>query len=97
MHLSARTLLISAPDLSKFLSCAHLTLLDRLTAVGLQPKPPEYDDPTLEALFARGLEHEGAYLDALKAQGLTVVEFEDEVLGPADEALVGLLFGFLPE
>ena len=78
MHLSDTTLILSATDLSKFLSCTHLTLLDRLTALGLQPKPPKYDDPALEALFARGLEHEVAYLDALKTQGLTVVEFEDE-------------------
>ena len=78
MHLSDTTLILSATDLSKFLSCTHVTLLDRLTALGLQPKPPKYDDPALEALFARGLEHEASYLDALKAQTLSVVEFEDK-------------------
>ncbi len=78
MHLSDTTLILSATGLSKFLSCHHLTLLDRLTALGLQPKPPKYDDPALEALFARGLEHEAAYLDALKAESLSVVEFQDE-------------------
>ena len=78
MHLSDNTLILSATDLSKFLSCGHLTLLDRLTALGLQPKPPQYDDPALEALFARGIQHEQDYLDALKAEGLTVIEFEDE-------------------
>ena len=78
MHLSDTTLILSATDLSKFLSCHHLTLLDRLTALGLQPKPPKYDDPALKALFARGLQHEQAYLEALKAEGLSVVEFEDE-------------------
>ena len=77
MHLSENTLILSATDLSKFLSCGHLTLLDRLTALGLQPKAPKYDDPALDVLFARGLEHEQAYLEALKAEGLSVVEFED--------------------
>ena len=51
MHLSDTTLILSATDLSKFLSCTHVTLLDRLTALGLQPKPPKYDDPALEALW----------------------------------------------
>jgi predicted RecB family nuclease len=78
MHLSDTTLLLSATDLSKYLACNNLPLLDRLTALGLQPKPPKYDDPALEALFARGLEHEQAYLDALKANGLKVIEFQDE-------------------
>ena len=67
----------NATDLSKFLACGQLTLLDRLTALRLQPKPPKYDDPALEVLFERGLEHEQAYLEALKTEGLSVIEFDD--------------------
>ena len=37
MHLSDTTLILSATDLRKFLSCTHVTLLDRLTALGLAP------------------------------------------------------------
>ena len=69
MHLSDNTLILSATDLSKFQSCGHLTLLDRLTALGLQPKPPKYDDPPLDLLFACRLQHEQAYVEALNQKG----------------------------
>ncbi|MEX2284819.1 MAG: TM0106 family RecB-like putative nuclease [Gemmatimonadota bacterium] len=61
-------LVFSATDLSNFLACQHLTLMDRRTASG-GPRPPKYDDPALELLWKRGLEHEQAWLTAQRAGG----------------------------
>ena len=77
MHLTSDTLVFSATDLSTFLSCAHLTRLNRLTALGLQPPAPKYDDPSLQVLFDRGMEHERAYLQSLEDADLRVIEFDD--------------------
>jgi uncharacterized protein len=74
-------LIFSATDLSHFLACSHLTLLDRRTARG-GPKPPRYDDPALDVLWQRGLEHEQAYLTELRADStLRIVE----IAAPAKE------------
>lgn len=75
MHLSDTGLIFSATDLSNFLACPHLILLDRQAALG-GPKPPKFDDPGAEVLRARGLEHETAHLETLKAQGLSVARPE---------------------
>ena len=61
-------LIFSATDLSNFLACRHLTLLSRRTALG-GPRPRRFDDPGLEVLQQRGLEHEQAYLAHLRAGG----------------------------
>lgn len=66
----------SASDLSNFLACNHLALLDRAARLG-GPKPPVFDDPGLELLWERGLRHEAAYEEALRGQGLTVLRIED--------------------
>jgi predicted RecB family nuclease len=62
------TLLFSATDLSNFLACPHLTLLNRRTALG-GPKPPYFPDPGLDALRQRGQEHEQAFLSRLREAG----------------------------
>jgi uncharacterized protein len=66
-------LVVSATDLVDFLECGHLTSLSlaRSTASG---RVAAVDDPGLDVLRSRGLEHEAAYLDALRAEGLSVVE-----------------------
>lgn len=61
MHSINGQLIFSATDLSNFLACPHLSQLNRRTAFG-GPKPPVYDDPGLEVLRLRGLEHEQRYL-----------------------------------
>ena len=73
MQLVNDHLVFSATDLSHFLECPHRTLLDRAVAFGA-PKPPRYDDPALEVLRERGLQHERAYLEARAAEGLRMVE-----------------------
>ena len=76
MQRSGAQLLLSATDLSNFLSCRHLTALDMAAALGKRRRP-HWDDPLLQILFDRGLEHERTYVESLKAQGLQVVTFAD--------------------
>jgi uncharacterized protein len=65
----------SATELSHFVACAHLTLLDRAAKLG-GPKPPKYNDPALEVLWQRGLQHEERYEAGLREQGLAVMRIE---------------------
>jgi uncharacterized protein len=76
MKLVNNTLSFSATDLSNHLSCNHLTQLNRKHAHG-ELKRPERNNRFLDRIIDRGLEHEAAYINHLKAdQSLTVVEFE---------------------
>lgn len=54
-------LLFAATDLSNFLACSHLTLLNRRTALG-GPKPEVYADPGIEVLRTLGKRHEETWL-----------------------------------
>lgn len=56
--------LFSATDLCNFADCKYLTL------VSLENAPPDRsDDKQAELITRKGMEHEGAYLDALIAKG----------------------------
>jgi len=68
MQLLEGHLIFSATDLSKFLACPHLTLLNRRTALG-GPKPLFFDDPGLKVIQERGREHEHKYLASLTSGG----------------------------
>ena len=70
MQKDARTgrLILSATDLSNFLGCRHRTALEMGAAAGRFPKP-KFDDPHLDALFQRGLDHEAEYVEALAHTG----------------------------
>ncbi len=70
------TMVVSPTDLVAYLACGHVTWLDRLAAAGTIGKP-QRNDPMLELLQARGLDHEQAYLDSLKGEDLGVVEIPD--------------------
>lgn len=76
MHLVAERLIFSATDLSNFLACPHLSLLERRTALG-GPKPPYFEDPGLEVLRVRGHEHERNYLADLQRNGRNVLEIRE--------------------
>ena len=65
--------ILSATDLSNFLNCRHRTALDVREALGLLRRP-RWDDALLEALFARGLEHERRYVAALQAVGKRILD-----------------------
>jgi uncharacterized protein len=69
-------LVVSATDLVGHLACGHLTVLDGRVTLGALERPVR-EDPELEVLTRRGLEHEAAYLQRLRAEGLTVVEIAE--------------------
>jgi uncharacterized protein len=68
-------LLLSPTDLTKHLACGHITTLDLAFAEGRADAPPAADD-ALAVVFARGLAHETAYLDRLRADGKSIAEIE---------------------
>jgi predicted RecB family nuclease len=74
MRLSGSDLILSASDLSRFLGCRHLTGLDLAATRGLRPRPRRVEDPLLEVLWKRGLEHEAAYVASLEATGHRVTD-----------------------
>ncbi len=65
MFSSASGLSLSATDLSNFLNCRHRKALELGEARGKQQRP-QFNDPVLEALLARGLEHERHYVASLQ-------------------------------
>ena len=76
---------LSASDLSNFLSCHHITELDRKVIAGKLNKP-EFSNPHAQVLRERGHEHEKNYLDHLKAMNLEVLEIpEDEAPAKAHQ------------
>jgi uncharacterized protein len=71
------TIRLSPTDLSTFLGCRHRTGLDLALARGAMDKP-HWTDPVAEALRTRGEEHERRLVDALRAQGLSIVDLTGE-------------------
>jgi predicted RecB family nuclease len=76
MKMHAGQIRLSATDLSNHLSCRHVTTLDLSVAVGKTPAP-EWRSPDAWVLQQRGIEHESAYLDYLRSQGLPVIDLND--------------------
>jgi len=76
MHADGSGLRLAATDISNHLACRHLTQLDRAVAEG-RLRAPAWRDPALELLQERGLAHERAYLEHLRARGLKLVEPEE--------------------
>jgi uncharacterized protein len=71
----------SATDLNNFLECGHLVALERSVAAGERERPEK--DPTVELIAAKGLEHERAYLETLRARHPDLVEIAQETRGLA--------------
>ena len=67
------TLVVSATDLVGFLECDHLVTLELARARG-ELERPYRDDPQLDLIQQRGLDHEQQYIERLRAEGRTVVE-----------------------
>ena len=76
---------LSASDLSGHLNCRYLTGLDLRAARGLLAKPKIWD-PVLEVLVERGRQHETAYLDHLRSQGLPVTTIDGVCIDPVSTA-----------
>jgi hypothetical protein len=66
------TIHLSASDLVGHLNCRHLTNLDLAVANGTLAKPFARD-PLLEILAERGTAHEEAYIEYLRAKGVSIV------------------------
>jgi predicted RecB family nuclease len=64
---------LSATDLSSFLGCRHRTALDMSVALG-KLQPVYYNDPLLDLLIQRGLEHERRFVDSLRVGDVKVVD-----------------------
>ena len=76
MRLHDDRLHLSPSDVTAFLACEHLTTLSLAHARG-EIERPEVENEQAELIFRKGLEHEQAYLESLRAQGLTVLEIPD--------------------
>jgi predicted RecB family nuclease len=74
-------LFFSPSDLNHFVECEHLTTLDLLAVDGHGVAKEK--DPQAEIIRAKGLEHEVAWLERLRAKGRQVVTIAD---GDADWA-----------
>jgi uncharacterized protein len=74
IHHGAR--LYSASDLVNFMGCVHATALD-VGALAASVKFPEADAQT-KLLQDKGIEHERAFLERLRAQGRSIVEVTSE-------------------
>ncbi len=72
MHTGTGGLRFAPTDLSRFLACRHLTSLSQKVALGELSRPPEYDDPRLEALIEAGKKHEAEILERYRAEGRSV-------------------------
>ena len=91
MHRDGAVLRLAATDVANHLACRHLTQLDRAVAEGLR-KAPAWRDPGLALLQERGLRHEQAYVEALRANGLRVVELGGDK-GSIDRTLAAMRAG----
>ena len=69
------SLVVSASDLVAHLACRHVTWVDGLAAKGDLAKPRR-NDPMLELLRQRGLDHERDYLAQLATDGLSVLNLD---------------------
>lgn len=72
MQLTDAGLVFSPSDLNHFVECEHLTSLDLLATEGRGVAKEK--DPQAEIIRAKGLEHEQAWLQHLRAQGRHIVE-----------------------
>ncbi|MBV8227126.1 MAG: TM0106 family RecB-like putative nuclease, partial [Verrucomicrobia bacterium] len=85
MKLASGKIRLSATDLANHLGCRHLTSLDLAVALGTRDAPA-WQSPDLQVLRERGMAHETAYLEHLKAQGAAIVDLQDVAIEEIAEA-----------
>jgi uncharacterized protein len=78
----------AATDLVGFLACSHRLELERAALAGLVRKPIR-NDPSIELVAKRGIEHERRYLEDLREQGRRIVEIEKDGSAVAPLEAVG--------
>src|SRR5688500_8450478 len=81
--------LFFATDLTNFIGCRHLTVLERPAAHKLA-KRPFFEDPMREILRERGLAHEQEYVRRLARSGNGVVEITRSSSTALDETLAAM-------
>ncbi len=81
-----------ASDLVDFLACRYLTGLERFAARGIV-KRPRFDDPMLEILRQRGVEHERAYVRLLAESGKAIAEIDRESADPLSATVAAMRAG----
>jgi uncharacterized protein len=74
-------LIFSATDLNNYLECGHLVALERSVAEHLRARPEK--DPTVALIAEKGLAHEYAYLERLRATHPDLVEIDASGYGLA--------------
>ena len=77
MQIVDGNLVYSATDLVGFLECGHLTSLERAAVSGHLERPVR-EDPVLDRITQRGQLHEERFLEALEADGVEVVRFDQD-------------------
>lgn len=70
---------LSPTDLGNHLACRHLTTLDLAVAEG-RLQPPPFAAANAAILQERGRQHEAAYVEHLRRQGLNIVDLRDQPL-----------------
>jgi uncharacterized protein len=75
MRLDADRLSLSPSDVTAFLACEHLTTLSLAHARG-EIERLDVPNEQRDLIFRKGLEHEHAYLDKVRAEGKTLAEIE---------------------
>ncbi|HEV8334846.1 MAG TPA: TM0106 family RecB-like putative nuclease [Candidatus Polarisedimenticolia bacterium] len=73
---------LTATDLANHVACHHLSHLDLAAARGLR-RPPDWFTPDVAVLRERGAEHESAFLEHLRRQGLRIARLD---AGPGEPA-----------
>ena len=67
-------LVLSPTDLTKHLSCPHVTTLDLAALDGQAQGGAKAADDALDLVFSKGMDHERAYLQRLRQEGRVVTE-----------------------
>src|SRR6476646_5175514 len=78
----------AATDLVGFLACDHRLELERAALAGLVRKPIR-NDPSIDLVAKRGIEHEQRYLEDLREAGLRVVSIDKDGSAVAPLEAVG--------
>jgi predicted RecB family nuclease len=84
MYRHGDQIVLSPTDVTKHLTCAHITTLNMLKLDG--HASTSEPDEALELIFRLGLEHEADHLERLRAGGLSVVEIPGRGTRPEREA-----------
>jgi predicted RecB family nuclease len=85
---------LSPSDVTAYLACEHLAAQSLAVARGTLPEPPPPGDQA-QLVFRKGLEHEEAYLERLRGDGLRVaaVELDGDWVRAREETLAAMRAG----